>query len=140
MDLMGRRRQLLKIGSTPPPVQNINIWDEEWETGAYSTGTGNKTVPSAGNTQLRSKNYIPVTPNTEYYIYIDSGYVAVRPLFYKADKTYLSSPSALRMSVLTTPADAYYMTFYTGSGYGTSYGNNISINYPSTDHEYHQHV
>lgn len=140
MDLMGRRRMLLKGGSMPPPVQNINIWDEQWERGVYRTSDGSKSAQAAGNTQLRSANYIPVEPNTEYYIYINAGNVALRPLFYRADKSYISSPSALRMNTLTTPADAKFMTFYTGSGYGTTYGNNISINYPSTDHDYHQHV
>ena len=109
----------------------INIWDEEWELGGYSTINGGKDQQT---NKIRSKNYISVKPNTSYYFIRPNG-IAGNILEYAVDKTYIgvkSSPNSF-----TTSASTYYVTFYFGSTYGTTYNNDISINYPSTDTQYH---
>lgn len=120
----------------------INVWDEEWENGYYSRATGEK----AGNSDtkyFRSKNYIPCAPNTSYYLKAPSvhasnnTYFAV--LFYDADKSYISAiNSGIGNTVRTTPQNAHFMTLYIEVGTsGATYQNDISVNYPSTDTDYH---
>lgn len=121
----------------------VNVWDEEWEVGNVdiSTTTG-ELIPTygSGNIFFRSKNYIEVFPNTSYWDY--NGYVTgnYRFFFYDADKNYLSFVSHPKGTVLTTPANCKYMLFRCLSATGYEYENNISINYPSTDHYYHPYT
>ena len=117
---------------------NINIWDEEWEIGAFSTSNGLPTTPTESTLQIRTKNHIPVVAGTTYYVY--SGYVNIRCLFYRNDDSFISSPSAIKNTTITAPTNAAYMRFYTGNGYGRTYKNDISINYPPTETGYHQHI
>lgn len=118
-------------------VTGINVWDEEWEVGGIGAIDG---LDDASTTTIRSKNYIPVLPNTSYYVkYPWTGNVRTR--FYDADKNYLGyvqkdGTAVYSDSVFVTPDDCHYMRFQTKDGTGTTY-NNISINHPSTDHGYH---
>lgn len=113
-----------------------NVWDEEWELGLLNTTTG-ETVSSL--TQIRAKNFIPVQPNTTYYNF---GY-AKWTLPYGSDKNVLSgaymsqntsnnASSIAGNTTFTTPANCYYIRFYLNPGYGSTYKNDQSINYPST--------
>ena len=43
-----------------------NVWDEEWEVGTINDSGNN--YPS--DSRIRSKNHIPVMPNTTYYLYV----------------------------------------------------------------------
>ena len=116
-------------------VCGVNVWDEEWELG-YIDSQGNNT-PNAGN--IRSKNFTQIEPNTRYYL--KSGYTTVVycPIFfYDANKVFLSANlQQVWNTVITTPSNARYIRFYMNSAYGNVYNNDISINYPSTDTEYH---
>lgn len=113
-------------------VVGVNQWDEEWELGAISNSTG---ANVSDNTRIRSKNYIPILPNTQYYII---GASDGRVVFYDADKNYVTyNGSAFISHAFTTPNNAYYMKISPVSSYGTTYNHDISINYPSTDHDYH---
>lgn len=129
---------------------NINIWDEQWELGMLNTRTGADISASA---QIRSKNYIEVKPSTQYYFY--SGKNSQWVMFYDQDKNVISvddypvsewtsrsynAYGATRNTVFTTPQICHYIRFYCTTGYGNTYLNNISFNYPSTDHEYHKHI
>jgi len=102
-----------------------NLWDEEWEVGAYSGTTGEKIT---NTTNMRCKNAIPVKPNTAYYC--KSPY-AMYVFEYSADGTYLGYTTILN-NTMTTKANSCYMRFYLLAVYGTTYNNDISINYPST--------
>lgn len=106
----------------------INVWDEVWELGGIASDTG---VNTANTDRIRSKNYVPVVPGTSYY-FITPTRFGVR--WYALDKTYISGVSAMN-EALTAPDNAYFMRFVQTDT--TVYGNNISINYPSTDHDYH---
>lgn len=96
-----------------------NVWDEEWEVGGL--------VPN----QVNSKNYIPVKPETTYYTT-----VPFTAYFYDINKNLISSSW---VQPFTTPPGCYYMKFRCPTAYGTTYNNDISINYPSTDTSYHAH-
>lgn len=118
-------------------VDGVNLWDEEWEVGSIDLTTGENKVNS---TTIRSKNYIRVSPSTSYYVLLPWAEI----FYYDENKSYLSNTrnqvtedGQIHGSEKTTPSSAYYMRFRCNGTYGTTYNNDISINYPSTDTSYH---
>ena len=115
-------------------VQNtcgINQWDEVWENGLINSTTGENEPNSA---YIRSKNFIRINPNTNYYYKTSA---VLRLVYYDANKEFVGIANANNTIVLS-PANAYYVRFFPNtSSYGTTYKNDISINYPSTDTSYH---
>lgn len=111
----------------------INIWDEDWEVGAYNpNGTA-----SAVTDRIRCKNHIPVVGGNNYYLNVPSGVYAFY-MFYDVSGNPLSTTfNQTLATAVTAPSNASYMLFYTSGSYGSTYHNDISINYPSTDHSYH---
>ena len=107
-----------------------NLWDEAWELGAINVTNGQNV---ANNNFIRSTNYIPVSPNTVYYKCAPQNYLQ---LYYGKDKTYLSYGSWNKNTTFTTPANCYFVRFYVAQEYGTTYNNDIALNYPSTFTEY----
>ena len=101
-------------------VSGVNVWDEEW---VYSGGS------------VRSANRIPLQPNTTYFFVAPTGSEWANVYCKDADgnNTVLGSPGYS----FTTTSDTVYGIIATGGAYGTTYKHDISINYPSTDHEYH---
>ena len=108
----------------------INVWDEEWEQGNISDQTG-ENIPQSNI--IRSKNYIPVKPSTTYYSTMQAGGV----FLYGANKQYLGVLYSGFPTNFTTPDNCYFIRFRETGAYGSTYNNDISINYPSTDHDYH---
>lgn len=120
-------------------VTGINIWDEEWELGNIDTTTG---ASVADDTRIRSKNYISVIPNTQYYM---QG-VRFRLTEYDINKNFILAPNGTSYIgtngdgiIFTTSPLTYYIRFVATSDYGLTYNNDISINYPSSDHDYHSY-
>lgn len=114
-------------------VNGVNQWDEDWELGTYDA-SGN---PTTSTNTIRSVNYIPVAPNASYYFKIASTWAQV--YIYDADKNFISTfgtDSAVN-NPKTMPSNAGYIRFRTSVAYGTTYNDDISINYPSTDTDYH---
>lgn len=109
----------------------VNIWDEEWELGSLNNSTGEKVSSSSS---IRSKNFIPVRPNTQYYFPNLDGYV----LQYDQNKGYIG----ILANRNTKPTDAtcYYLMFRLSTNYGTVYKNDYSINYPATVTEYEPYI
>ena len=103
-------------------VSGVNVWDEEW---VYSGGS------------VRSANRIPLQPNTTYFFVAPTGSEWANVYCNDADgnNTVLGSPGY----PFTTTSDTVYGIIATGGAYGTTYKHDISINYPSTDHDYHAH-
>lgn len=104
-----------------------NLWDEEWEVGTISYDYG---VNESSSKTIRSKNYIKVLPNTNYYFRCDrsnKSYFKVR--FYDINNNYLSggNPNTTTYTYIS-PANAYYMRFTMSDEYGTNYNNDICIN------------
>lgn len=142
---MQRRRELMGMQEK----ENINIWNERWENGYFNTTNGSNI---ANADQIRNVGYISVKPSTKYYFYagkgsqwamfFDSEKNAIPINDYPIDelKTRSANVYAIRSNEFTTPPICKYMRFYCTAGYGTEYLNDISINYPATDHEYHKHI
>lgn len=110
-----------------------NLWDEQWEGGSIGTDG----LDTLDNTKIRSKNYIPISPNTAYY-YKTPSTLGLR--YYDRNKTHLGSSRnvAVKNGAKTSPANAYYLRFLVVDT--TTYNNDISINYPATDTEYHPYT
>lgn len=115
--------------------RGFNLWDEEWELGLYNINNGN---PVTSSTRIRTKNPIPILPNTTYIkVTPNNGFQYL--VFFDKNMTYVGAQNPGQGNkTFTTPANAYYMHSYTENDtYGTTYNNDISINYPSTDTAYH---
>lgn len=108
----------------------VNVWDEVSESGYISIADG---TDQSGSAYARSKNYSKCLPNTSYYFRSSASQATSAILWYDADKNYISGEGA-RNQIVTSPSNAYYFRIY----YDVStYNHDISINYPSTDTEYH---
>ena len=116
-------------------VNGVNQWDEEWEVGKISS---NGSVDD--DSTRRTTGYINVLPNTTYYMQCPSSAYSGRIAYFNANKELVLfdgngvSPST---KSFTTPNNVYYVRITIGGNYGTTYNNDISINYPSTDTSYH---
>ena len=115
-------------------INSGNFWDEEWELGSYSNVNGE---PTTYPDRIRSKNRIIVVPNTEYFFKTSNGLTAGNVYFYDANDVFISARTTIGNTAIVTPANCRYMRIAMGAPYGKTYNNNVSINYPSTDHEYH---
>lgn len=104
----------------------INIWDEQWESGYINYDTG---ALVASSTNIRTKNYIPVQPNTTYYKL--SPYVLIT-LYYDKSYNVVGRSWTNSNQSFTTLNNAYYMKFcfgaYSESGTVTEYKHDICIN------------
>ena len=107
----------------------VNVWNEEWELGTFNANG----EPVTSNNNVRTKNFISVKPSTAYYFRVPS--VGITAFYYDADKTCIGVFAVSSSQVKTTDANAMFMRFRTGAL--TTYNHDISINYPSTDHDYH---
>ena len=114
----------------------VNVWDEEWEVGGINS-IGNNTTE---RDRIRAKNYCSCLPSKSYYVRCAPNTDEPKMAYYTKDKTFISVSSWLYNGVVTTPANAYYFRVFTSGVYGTTYNHDISINYPSTDHDYHPYT
>ena len=94
-------------------------WDEEWEDGSfYSNGNLKNSAD-----EIRSKNYIEVLSNTNYYI--KSSNVIV--IFYDENKNFIQSGYYRGNETFTTTNNTAFVKFGTNSTYGTTYNHDITI-------------
>ena len=100
----------------------MNQWDEEWEIGSIANADGTN---QSNSQTIRSKNYIRVNPNTEYYFKAPNYNIVY---LYGANKEYLGYMSWGYNQHKVVPANACYIRFVMSSDYGTTYNNDISIN------------
>lgn len=107
--------------TTAVKFTGFNQWDEEWEHCYWDEGDGG--VKKSYSESLGSKSYIPVFPNTLYYM--TSPNITFFKLFYDADKNLISYTTADPR--FTTPANCAYLTFY-AMGYPADYAHDICIN------------
>lgn len=112
-------------------VPRVNQWDEKWEVGALNN-IGQKV---SGANRTRTKNYIPCIPGRNYYFKGPDG-ISIYVCYYDANKHFVSASTNSFNAVYETPLNCYFMMFNTGTDYGGTYNNDISINYPSTDTTY----
>lgn len=123
--------QLLSLKADGIVTDGFNQWDEEWENGGISDTTG---LNYNDNLRFRSKNYIPVFPNTEYYF--RSLYQGAIPLsgvylrFYDINKNFISSWNnnlICQNRTVVTPIDCFYIRFTTVQNQSV-YGGGLNIN------------
>ena len=115
----------------------VNVWDEEWELGSYSNTNGE---PTTYTDRIRSKNRFGVLPNTEYFFKTSNGLTAGNAYFYDVNDVFISARTTIGNTAIVTPNNCKYMRIAMGLPYGATYNNDVSINCPSTDHDYHPYV
>ena len=121
-------RQSVTVGRS-----GVNVWDEEWELGYYN----HQGDAAPSNTNIRSKNPISVVPNTEYFLKTSG--VIIYICQYDASGRFIAEAGRQYATdaVFVTNVNARFIKFNLTTEYGTTYNHDISINYPSTDHDYH---
>ena len=128
---------LQSVNATKKICVGFNAWDEELEDGGINDSTGEKT-PTSG--QKRSKNYIPVIPNTSYYCKTDVGSGGGFYVYeYDANNTFVkrSTPSGgsgnnVMNKVIDVSANTHYLLFKAQTGTGGTF-DNICINISNAD-------
>ena len=106
----------------------VNIWDEVFESGKLNVADGSDEVD--GST-IRTKNYLPVAPNTDYYFLMPSAIQSdgIYTCWYDVNKNWIRTN--LRNSangiVGTSPSNGAYLRFFLPPSYGTTYNNDIQI-------------
>jgi len=101
-------------GLTSHKMTGFNQWDGETEVGAINMSTG---LPSTSANNRRTKNFVPVMPNTTYcYTNLDAP-TGIRLVFYDADQNKIGGVSNANQNpqTFTTPANAKYIKFYWGN-------------------------
>lgn len=119
----------------------INLWDEEWELGSLNSNGQN--VSSSEN--IRSKNYIAVPRNkTIRCVFPETGINNARNELkicsYNKDKQYIGYLWRISGDGYAIGENVCYIRFSTYKAYGTTYNNDISLNYPATDTDYHSYA
>lgn len=103
-----------------------NKWDEEWQIGDIDGNTGEVKTGQ----YLISKNLIQVEPSTAYYFYIPSLFYIFK---YDENQNILGFEAVTSSKAVTIPSDTHYIRFRNDVRDASQiYGNNISINYPSS--------
>lgn len=114
-----------------------NLFDGKIESGDYDVTASAGGTKRSNAARMRCANFIPVKPNTTYYS--KSSYSNSVVVFYDEEKWMRSNGgyAVMMNTTFTTPSWCKYITFYFN---GTEYNNDISINYPATDHDYHPYT
>jgi len=114
---------LQSVNTSAHRTNGFNQWDEQWESGYFSS-TG---VASASSTAIRSKNFIKCLPNTTYYGQIGYSGASLFVCWYDSSQTFISRQD-IRKTTNTSPANAQYFKICTGTNYTATYQNDICIN------------
>ena len=125
--------ELINFTAESIKTTGLNQWDEQWEIGRVDINTGFPTEDFTA--AIRSKNYIRILPNKEYYLKGISNNTNII-LFYDAEYNYISNLATTNVlnKTFITPANAKYIKFYVGNAETpiTYYNNDICINLSHT--------
>lgn len=141
------QRPIVGHGTADIQRSGINVWNGEWENGSIGSGNG----ANVSGTGIRTKGFIPCLPGVTYFpfngTYLNST-INMQARFYDAAKNYIGFVNGTSRQVqwnainpqfmVTIPQNCRYFRFALASGYGTEYHNDISINMPYTDRNYHE--
>jgi len=123
--------QLISVaGLSAKEAVGFNLWDEEWESG-YIGINGAQIVYIADASRIRSKNWIPVFPNTTYYYKSgDAGALMVGSEDTTGAKchTLFTANMISGGRTFTTLSNTKYVKFVPRSSYGATYKHDICIN------------
>ena len=111
-----------------------NLWDEIMELGMINDTTGEDVE---NNTRLRTKNCIRIVGGVPFYGVVPFSGDDIKYYYYDKNKSFISHSGWQYKGECTPPNNAVYMRFWVAASYGTTYKHDISMNYPSTDHDYH---
>ena len=117
--------ELISYNGSGIKTVGFNQWDEEWEVGSIDSTTGQNTTAS---NLIRAKNYIPVFPDTAYFMKTP---VSAIVYYYDTNKNFIGSGlsgSDLSAYRFTTPSNCRFIRFRTSVGYGNTYNHDICIN------------
>ena len=115
--------ELISVKTNLHKMVGFNAWDENWEAGSINSSG----VDYGSNVAIRSVGYIPVIPNTAYYMRVLSYGLKIR--FYDINKNFVVAPTWNANNPLyIVPENCYYLRFATQDGYGDEYKNDICIN------------
>ena len=110
---------------------SINQWDEQWELGSYNWNTG---VKINANNLIRSKNKILLIGGQTYYFKVGKPY---NIFSFSLGGSFINALYKATDGIFT-PTNDLYIAFSVQNS--TTYDNDISINYPSTDTLYHAYT
>jgi hypothetical protein len=110
--------ELLSVNTSAHEMVGFNQWDEEWENGYISSSGGY----GSDSSSIRSKNFNPCFPSTEYYIR-KNGHL-VQLCWYDSEQNFISRSDS---SPQQSPANARYFKI-TSTEYGRPYKYDICIN------------
>lgn len=107
-----------------------NLWNGEWELGAYDGENDGAKIENSNS--IRSKNFIKVLPNQQYYLKVEDNkfYTLYQ---YDINKNYIQASTVAGNSSFTfeTDSNIYFITFDVADK--TTYNNNICINVSDTN-------
>lgn len=103
-----------------------NINDGFFELGTFNTSTG---AEQNSNTQIRSKNYLSVAGNTEYYLTLGKGTCIV--YFFDSSKAYINRTSWMGSGTFQTPEGTTYIRLALDTTYGRPYMDDIAVSLAS---------
>lgn len=113
--------ELMSVNTDSAATVGFNLWNEEVESGTIDN-SGNDVVNAS---RLRTKGYTEVMPSTAYYYKSSTNNLV---LFYDDSKTFLSSAYRIN-TTFTTPLKCRYIRFAFNSAYGTTYLNDVCLNF-----------
>ena len=122
--------EIVSAGTESVVEQGKNLWDEVWEEGMINYKTG---IDSPDPTAIRSKNYIPILPNSTYLFVIITSYGCnVKVRFYDWNKKYIGGDDKNGQDIypnkaFITPLNAFYVRFTLPPEYGNVYKNDIAL-------------
>lgn len=122
--------EVVSAGVAEVVEQGKNLWDEVWEEGSINYKTG---LDTPDPTAMRSKNYIPIIPNSTYiFVYTgDTEFGNVKVRFYDHGKNYIGGDSksgdTYPNKSFITPSNAFYVRFTLPPKYGNIYKNDIAL-------------
>lgn len=117
-----------------PAGGNYNICDGIWEEGEISGSTGNN---QSSTTYYRTANYIPIQPETDYYVVAENISGVARARFYASDNTFIGTTDYNGGQVqlnkaFKSPSNAYYVRFAESKQLIPNPETTFGLNYPAT--------
>ena len=97
--------EIMSVMTSAHKMIGFNAWDGENESGYIYNGNY---YPSAS--YWRTKNFIPVVPNTAYYFNVPSTDGQINCFDY--DKNYIGKFDGMNARLATMPSNCYYIKFY----------------------------
>ena len=111
--------------------QGYNFFNEDVEIGGINDTTG---LPNSETNKIRSRTFFNIKGGLTYYVVAPQN---IRVLFYTANETFISETANIKNNTFTAPTNASKAKIRGTVDYGTTYNNDISINYPSNITKYH---